>query len=196
MNETTLKKLSLMDKNLIHKEDENIDFKIIEKKKDGEGEITIHHNNPCIVIEKLEDHKSNYFKNKKCADYSIFEYKENSYILHIFEFKKSVSTKTFESIKDQFQGGILHSITFSSYLETEFDLKNVILYTAFRNDKITRTKNTIEQRLNMASSNIRQSEREWNTGIVNFKLWEDTPFKFKHKKIQLDLETGKADYTL
>lgn len=186
-----------MDKNLIHKEDENIDFKIIETKKGGEGEITIHHSNPCIVIEKLEKKKSNYFKNEKGPDFCIFEYKDNSYTLHIIEFKRTVRISDYEEkIRLQLEAGILHCMMFSGYLEIELDLKNVILYTAFRNDNITQQKNTIEQRKAMASPNIRQSEREWNTDIINFNLWEDKPFKFKHKKIQLDIDTGKADYTL
>ena len=169
---------------------------LTEKDTEGRACLNLTLANPCIVFRNMDKHKISLFRVKNCADHFIFENSDRGWILHIIEMKKTVYTRQWRKIKNQFEGGLLHAITFARLLEIDLSLDKVYLYTAYRNDKFNDKGYSKANPVKMHSAGNREEKkekREWNSEKVTINCI--TPYCFIHKKIRLDSE-GNGTWAL
>lgn len=161
------------------------------EKGEGQADLTIQLNSQCILIRKLEKNKLEYFLNKKCADYVLFECTGECWIAHIYEMKRTVKTDTWETeIKKQFQGAMQNILAFSGVLGIE--IQDIILHTVYRNDKINDMTNPVKQHLPMHRKDKRNTD--WNDRNIALDFLDRK--RFRHDKIKLDVETGEGVYSI
>ena len=193
--ESVQKKIGLLDNNLVKVSSENLH--IVEKKSGGEADLTVKLKNPSILFEKLEEKKLGYFINKCCADNVLFEYKNEKWILHIFELKRSVGKSDWGKIKLQFRGALQNAFALSGLLGIKIQMQDIHVYTAYRNDKLNHQANSVKQRVQMygkEDSELVEARKEWNATQISFDV--DETYVCKHTKIKLDVETGEGEFVL
>lgn len=134
MEEELQERLELLDSNLVLVSEK--EFHLKEKKSEGIAELTLELHNFCILFSELEKKKLGYFKNKKCADFLMFERNQGSWIVHIFELKRSVGESEWKKMKEQFKGALQNALAVAGILGIDIELNNVSFYSAYRNDKL------------------------------------------------------------
>ena len=193
----TQKRLQLFDSNLV--KTSNQELHILETKKAGSADLTVQIQNPSILFTKLEDKKLGYFINQCCADSVLFEYKNEKWVLHIFELKRSVERNAWDKIKTQFQGAIQNAYALAGVLGIEFDMKNIHVYTVYRNDKFNQQANPVKMREAMHEKKVVDEEyvtakKEWNAESITLEVTE--VYECLHTKIKLDVDTGMGVYVI
>lgn len=168
------------------------------EKGEGEAKLKINLSSPCILVRDLEKRKLQYFKNKKCADYVIFESNNESWRVHIFELKRTVDEKEWsDKIKLQFAGALQNVLALAGVLGISLELDNLVLYTAYRNDKINNPANPVSIRCQMYDKEKAVGKgdcQDWNEERVSIELVES--IIAEHHKIPLDIESGVGEYQL
>lgn len=166
------------------------------EKGQGEADLGIHLSRPCILFRNLENKKMQYFKNKKCADYVLFENNEERWSIHIFELKRSVSADEWKKIKIQFAGALQNALALAGVLGISVELNNIELYTVYRNDKLNDAANPARLRCNMHKQENRQKTdyRDWNESTITIDFVGNVAAK--HHKIKLDIESGTGECEL
>lgn len=158
---------------------------------EGQADLEVQVSNNCILIRNLENNKLQYFKNKKCADYVMFESIDDIWRVHIFEMKRTVKKETWEKeIKKQFCGVMQNVLAFSGVLGIE--IADIVLHTVYRNDKINDMANPVRQHLSIHKKSI--SRTDWNDGEISLEFLDKK--RFKHNKIKLNSDTGEGKYCL
>lgn len=161
------------------------------EKGEGQADLAIRLRNKCILIRNLENNKMEYFKNKKCADYVMFEGIDGIWKAHIFEMKRTVKKETWEKeIKRQFLGAMQNILAFSGILGIK--LEEIVLHTVYRNDKINDMANPVRLHPGMARKIANRTD--WNDMEISLEFLDQK--RFRHDKIKLDLETGEGKYCL
>lgn len=172
-------------------------FHLIEKDESGKADLQIDLSAPCILFRDLENKKLQYFKNQKCADYVMFEKVEDTWCIHIFEFKRTVTPQKWEDIKLQFAGALQNALALEGVLDVDVKLEQVRLYTVYRNDKIRDAANPAKQRLQMhdrQSETSSTKDQDWNQQMVAIDFPGIVPLE--HHKIPLNVEDGTGIYEL
>ncbi|MCD7812815.1 MAG: hypothetical protein LUH20_01955 [Lachnospiraceae bacterium] len=194
------KRLGELDKNLVEYSDDSLH--LIEDSTEGKADLELKLQMPCILFKHLEDKKLQYFLIEKCADFVVLEYKNDDWFVHIFEMKRTIRPKSWETIKEQFAGAILNALALTGIFSIGLHLSNVMVYSCYRNDKIDDSTNPAKQRLRMTDVTERSSETQmsasdtdWNEEFLLIPLSQDT-VRCHHQKIKLDVETGKGNFTL
>lgn len=168
------------------------------EKGEGEANLKVTLSSECILFQELEKRKLQYFKNKKCADYVIFENKDGSWRVHIFELKKTVDSKEWSNkIKLQFAGALQNSLALAGVLGIQLELDNLVLYTVYRNDKINNPANPVSIRCQMydnAKAVGNDDCKDWNEERICIELVES--ISAEHHKIPLNIESGYGEYQL
>ena len=172
------------------------DFHLIET-GDGKADLQIDLPTPCILFNGLEKKKLQYFVNKKCADYLIFENKQDQWFVHILELKRSVGSSEWETIKLQFAGALQNAYALAGVLGIHIDLEHVKVYTVYRNDKLNHVANPAKLRCEIHERDRRadsKEQAEWNAKSVEISFVD--VIQLEHHKIKLDIETGEGKYSL
>ncbi len=192
--EDVKKRLELLERYSVIISDQQL--QLTEKEKQGSASLQLQLRYPCILFCGLEKKKLQYFKNQKCSDYVMFEYKKNRWLLHVFELKRSVGISEWEHIKKQFLGALQNALALAGVLHIEIDLNDVYVYTVYRNDKINHLANTVKERLRMheRDKSIQKETDDWNKNelVVEFlgrRL-------LVHQKIKLDIGSGVGSFNL
>ncbi|MDE7201695.1 MAG: hypothetical protein K2O91_07280 [Lachnospiraceae bacterium] len=161
------------------------------EKGEGQADLEVRLISECILIRNHENNKMQYFINKKCADYVMFESIDDIWRVHIFEMKKTVNEEKWENeIKHQFHGAMQNALAFSGVLGVE--IADIVLHTVYRNDKINDMANPVRQHLCTHRKSI--SGTDWNDSEISLEFLDKK--RFKHDKIKLDIETGEGEYCL
>ncbi|MGN0170901.1 MAG: hypothetical protein ACI39H_09105 [Lachnospiraceae bacterium] len=163
----------------------------------GEADLTIRISKPCILFRDLENKKLQYFENQKCADYVIFENNEDRWRIHIFELKRSIGVAEWKKTKSQFSGALQNALALAGVLGIQVELKNLILYTVYRNDKLKDAANPAVARFHMheKDNNSQRTDcQDWNDGRITLDFVED--INAEHHKIKLDIEHGIGECEL
>lgn len=164
---------------------------------EGEADLEVSFSHSCVLFRDLEHKKLQYFQNKKCADYVIFENRGDSWYIHIFELKRTVTSTNWKEIKLQFMGALQNALALAGVIGIEIDPCQSVLYTVYRNDKINDAANPAKAHLEMHTKGGRPKDSEvsdWNVNKVLLNFTED--INMVHQKIPLDIKTGKASYQL
>lgn len=165
-------------------------FELEEKSEEGSAHLTVHVKNPSILFCDLENKKLGYFLNQKCADYVIFEKRENGWFIHIIELKRTIKKKTWESIKEQFAGAIQNVFALAGVLGIEIDMSHIRLYSAYRNDKINDYSNPVRLRMGMQAhkNRVAVDDNDWKADKITVDFLGRN--LYVHSKIRLNIETG------
>ena len=173
-------------------------FVLTEKSKQGVAELQMNLQRPCILFVNLEKKKLQYFRNGKCADYILFENRADSWILHIFELKRTVTGSKWEDeIKGQFRGAMQNALAIAGFLGIPIEMSHTRLYTAYRNDKINDMANPINLRSGLHEKGAKEiSARgncDWNKEKIRIDFLDTACLR--HTRIPLD-DSGKATASL
>lgn len=101
-------KIKLLKETLVDVNADRIEF--YEKNKEGQAKVGINLTSPAIGFQNMEKHKLQYFKCDNCADYVLFQKKEEGWHLYIFELKRSVGVSTWKTVKNQFLGALFNTL--------------------------------------------------------------------------------------
>lgn len=99
--------------------------------RQGVANLQVSLTSPCILFKKLDKNKLPYLKIKTCADYVLFENRNDEWFVHIFELKTSVKAKEWIHIKKQFSGALQNAYALAGVLGIEIDLDRVKTYTVY-----------------------------------------------------------------
>ncbi|MBR1743349.1 MAG: hypothetical protein IJ733_16050 [Lachnospiraceae bacterium] len=166
---------------------------LVETSGEGEAELHLKLSNPCIVIRNVDKNPIKIFKNKNCADQIVFEKKEEKWHLHIFEMKKTINPSKWEMIKKQFSGAFLHALAYAGVLGIDFSMENICVYTVYRRVKAVDKTNPVKLHPGLERE-VRKGLLEWENEKVD--LTYIRTYFVRHKKILLDEESGKGEWSL
>jgi hypothetical protein len=190
-SQRTNERLKLFENQLV--EVSNTGVEIEEKIESGYAKVKINCDNRIVVFKNMEKKRLQNLKCKNCADYIIFEETEDGITVHILEMKRTVKEKEWEHIKKQFLGAVLNSYALAGVLETEIDERRIQFYTCYRRDLIN---SSVSMRAALANRTIKSGNAEWNSGMVKIEERGCSVKEFCHHKIQLDEESGFAEYKI
>lgn len=185
----TNERLKLFDSNLV--EQSNSGAEIEEPISDGYAKVSLVSENRLVVFKKMERNGLQNLKCKNCADYIVLEECEKKTKVHIFEMKRTVKSKEWVHIKKQFVGAILNAYALSGVIDIPVEQKDIQLYTCYRRDLL---QTPIAMRYTLSVRDSVQDISEWNDKEITLKELGES--KFKHDKIQLDVENGCATYKI
>ena len=167
------------------------------EKEQGKADLTVSLLAPCILFCDLEHKKLQYFKNKHCADYVIFEFTTSGWHIHIFELKRSVGIGEWKTIKEQFAGALQNALALAGVLGIRPDISKLALYTVYRNDKLNDAANPgkLRYQMHMNGSQVKTPDcQDWNEERIVLDFTED--ISAEHHKIKLDIESGTGECEL
>ncbi len=163
----------------------------------GKADLQLILNSPSVLFKFLEKKGLPYFKNKKCADYVLFENINDEWFVHIFELKRTVASDRWQYIKLQFSGALQNAYALAGVLGIKIDLDKVKAYTVYRNDKLNDASNPAKLRYGIntkGDSTGSLEQKEWNSDTVEIDFTEKVILE--HCKVQLDIETGAGQCRL
>ncbi len=173
----------------ILREKEQTDLK--EKNKEGRARLNCTAQGELIVFVSPEDHVLPYLDgnvkgNTACADKFLFKLNQESktWDLHIIEFKKTIDTTSIGKSRWQFTMGIYNARGIAGFLGMK--IKNIYLYSGFRNDKLAGEQPLIALRANNNREAVGKI-RQWKNDSYELKVDGENAV-FPHRKIPLDSE--------
>jgi hypothetical protein len=113
------------------------------------------------------------------------------WILHIFEFKRTVNTKNWGEMKKQYKGAFLRTAAIASCLD--ITIKDIILHSCYRDDKISSLHEAIQIRITNSDVESRNLFLSWKSRQVKLDVFEG--IVGKNDKINLD-ENGFGEVRL
>ncbi|MCB5237670.1 hypothetical protein [Niallia circulans] len=138
-----------------------------------------------ILFELEGENKIAFLKIKNCADGVIIHINEDETLsVHIIECKSKLNDKEWLKVKKQFEGAMLRFKSICGIIDYVPIVKNITVYTAFREDKVTREE---EATFFLGKGEV------GNTNISNlvFDWFDDSIIfmgkKIRHKKLQLSI---------
>jgi len=166
-------------------------YLVEETGSDGEMILYVKATAKCSRV-KLQ--KNDYFAllcNRKCADGIIWEdLGDQCYRLHIFELKRTIKVKTWNTVKQQFHGAFLRCRMLAGLLGVTIDSR-ICLYSTFHKDMFASdTSNNTDLLLERPVTDGPLEEYEWYNDSWNYlnegesPYWE--PLTFHHHKVHLD----------
>lgn len=180
-------RLAWLDSNLVDVSEKSVT--LTETSKDGKALLECNLENYCISFKKLDNKKMPFLREQSCADAIIFErLADESWVLHIIEFKRSVDFKEWQKIKKQFCGALLRALAFGGILGIS-NIKKVKCYTAYCRESFAKTTNPT---LLKTANGLRPISVDWLTDNIHLEIINQ---KVEHKKITLDQE-GHGKVTL
>ena len=169
----------------------NESIRIKEKKADGRVDLQCVTQNCALVFDSPEKNVLPYLDEKKkgaraCSDAFIFtqDENENSFNLHLIEFKKTINTSVLDKAKWQLTMGFYNARAIAGFLGLK--ISDVYIYSGYRNDEINDVDSATLIQLR-ASNNMEaiQKINDWKTGKC--KIYIDGKLRsFDQGKIKLD----------
>lgn len=159
----------------------------------GVADLQVSLTSPGILFRKVDEHKLPYLKIKTCADYLLFENRNDEWFIHIFELKRTVSMEKWNHIKSQFAGALQNAYALAGVLGIEVDLDKTKIYIVYRNDKVNDVSNPIKTRCNIHEKQRDErthAQKEWNSDAAEIDFTEKVILE--HHKVQLDIEKGEG----
>lgn len=162
-----------------------------EKNKEGKACLSCTAQGQLLIFVSPENNVLPYLDGKiegntACADKFLFKLNEESktWDLHIIEFKKTIDTTSIGKSRWQFTMGIYNARGIAGFLGME--IRNIYLYSGFRNDKLAGEQPLIALRANNNREAIGKI-RQWKNDRYELKVDEENAV-FPHRKIPLDSE--------
>ncbi len=164
---------------------------IMEPNADGEAEVSLSAANQLLLVKTTEKNALGYLKQKKVADGTVCEFLTDTAVtLHLIECKRTVTAKKWIHVKEQFQGALLNAFAVCGLLNVN-DIREVRLYTAYRNDRLSaeHSPNPVLMKMPVGSRQLTVAQDWQDDSVVVLDQ------QFRHQKIQLDSE-GRAAVSL
>lgn len=196
LSQKVQKRIDLLRQDCVEVSDKQ--FILTEKNEGGAAELRIELQHPGVLFRSLEKRKLQYFKNSKCADYILFENRGESWVLHVFELKRTVTdSKWEEDIKNQFRGAMQNALAIAGFLGIYIEPPQIKLYTAYRIDRIDNEANPVKLRLKLQEKNLEgrvSRVSDWDKEKVQIDYLDCTCLC--HTRIALEPESGKGNISL
>ncbi|KYD28509.1 hypothetical protein [Parageobacillus toebii] len=164
---------------------------IVEQEKTGEANLIVHCSSEAVVFVIKPNNGFAYLKIKNTPDGILFiRDKQQNWELHIFECKKTVTEKSWDKVKKQFEGGILHAHMLRGLLDIP-PFSRICVYTVYREEKLL--EKTADPSLLRRPVGERLKSRpyeDWNDSSLRI-LNLDIP----HEHIRLDA-SGQGVYAI
>jgi len=143
-----------------------------------------------ILLKLDESWDIAWLKNKRRADYAVFELKGSMLIVHIFELKRTINSKTWKNMKEQFEGAYLRIGAITGVLGKR--ASKIRLYSCYINDNLASI--SITKRAALSNQRILKSYKSWKSPkiILNYSVGNVT---CTHTKIPLN-KSGVGSYQL
>lgn len=138
-----------------------------------------------VLFKSIDDNKCNYFKIQNNSDYFIFVKSNDEWVLNIIELKRTIKTKSWDTIQKQFIGSYLHGLAMSKVLD--IDICDYKFHTIYTNEKIKRTSaNDIEYDMNELRADMYNvsKDNDWFSDKYTLEIG-DNKQTFEHCKHQL-----------
>jgi hypothetical protein len=189
-------RLNEIDKMFIEESTES--FILEETEKEGKAKIILSLSNYSLLCKNIDKQHFEWLKQKRCADYIIMEKKNEEWVLHIFEFKKTITKeKWVMDIYEQFKGAYPRALSIAGFLK--INICKVIVYSCYRDEEMTEKKitnsniNTNFIRLLIDDKRKRDVLGYWHKDNLVLNIFEG--IECDNKKIKLD-NNGDADVCL
>jgi len=177
----------------------NAEVLLIEKEKAGSVILKCKLKNDTLIFHNPDKNPLPYLGNRNnarsCPDEFLFELDDDdTWILHIMEFKKTINTSSMKKSKIQFIMGIYNARAIAGFMNIK--IKKIYIYSAYRNDNIETISPTtlIEMRNANSSKEDLELIKEWKNKEWKLNIDLQT-IVFEHEKIQLD-KNGEGTCTL
>ena len=160
---------------------------------------------PNSILFKINQHEKLVFlKNKKCADYLLFEpTKNNKLNLHIFELKSTLRNKNWEEIKEQFLGAFYMGVAIVSFIYKDYTYNNIedtYTYSIILKNKFKKSNsnncdtNLAQEKYKSFNKEDKQNELETpDNKILKIDKYFNKPFN--NKVIKLEEVNIHIDFT-
>lgn len=126
----------------------------------------------------------------KMADYLLFHKKDDKWVAHIIEIKKTINQRKWNKIKIQFRNVYIRALGFKSILGIEVEDYRFI--TLFQNDDTKKSNNLNELKHTTA---LKSELKDWEDGYCEIKHIDGNLIKFEHKAHKLP-EVQKGNETM
>ena len=157
---------------------------------EGKAQLLCKFNNFSITFRNPDKKSIGYLNHQKCSDAIIFErIQAEQWVLHIIEFKRTVTKNKWDDTKAQFKGAILQASACMGLL----GISNVVAikcYTALRNDKINTTTDPFLLKT-LVGQDDANSCADWLTNKIKLDI---LPKRIAHQKIILNVDTGYGEF--
>ena len=168
-------------------------FSIEETKKDGKARLDVTTPLPCIHVRDLDINTYGLLKLQKCSDHIILKYNEDnqSWDLHIFEFKRKISKKKWEEdIIPQFHGGLMNTFALCGILHIHVQsIRHIYVHCGYRQN--TSRDSLAEQKLFLGES---AKGADWLNAPVRLDYLPDRTMI--NIPVKLDEDTGDGTFSL
>lgn len=162
----------------ILKDRERTDLK--EKNKEGKACLSCMAQGELLIFVSPEEHVLHYLDGNvkgstACADKFLFklDQENKTWDLHIIEFKKTIDTTSIGKSRWQFTMGIYNARGIAGFLGME--IKNIYLYSGFRNDKLAGEQSLIALRANNNRDAVRKIRQCFNLISVSMSGYKPFP---------------------
>jgi hypothetical protein len=164
-----------------------------EKENDGKVKLEIISKNKLFAISLSHKSKIKIFKNQKVADWIVVEFLIDKQInLHLIELKRTITTSSWQKIKEQLKGAYEHSFLLKGLFD--YEINEIFCYSAYVYDKLNNINTTNPIFLkNSLGDKSQTSAVDWENNKINIHN-----LSVFHKKIVLELinDIGTGVYNL
>jgi len=152
---------------------------VIETEETGQSTLKVELPQEGILFQY--SHKIHFiFKNKRRADGILFTKSETGWDLFVVELKKTVKTKEWRKIKEQWHGAWLHAMALSGVLEAPLS-KKIRFVVAYQNERVVQ-ESPDPVFLKMVGRKMPQEVLEWRKNKAELDELGEVSFE----KIRLD----------
>ncbi|MEO5333220.1 MAG: hypothetical protein H7839_14485 [Magnetococcus sp. YQC-5] len=164
------------------------DQEIVIKEKAAEGKATLLLKvaRRCLALHDADTRKISYLKNQKVADCIMLELEgERAVALHVFELKRTITSKTWPSIQTQFSGAFHNALGLLGVLGLAVPEK-IFFYAAFCRDNLVTAPVSSKMLINQEDPITENARivKNWHQETIDI-AWAKDP---QLKKIQWNWE--------
>jgi hypothetical protein len=171
-------------------EESEKEFILEETIEEGRARYRLPVSNPSLLFKKLDKKWGfDFLHRRKCADGIVLELRDSDKcVLHIFEFKKTITKNSWLSTVEQYEGAYVRGEIIAAFLGLKIEKTTV--NACFRNDKFRRHPGTATSHAMIADKKRRQRLSAWHEEELDLDCFGGV--RCVNKKIHLD-ENGNGE---
>lgn len=166
-----------------------------EQNRAGEALVKFTSNEPLLSLSSPDDNPLYFLQERKLADGIVLQVRERDVSVHLVECKKTISEKSWTTVKQQWAGALQTALALCGVLGLPNPTsENIYLYSAYRNEKLSMNKNVnpvlLKRPVGGSALEPKPSSIEWEEPKI--KVLGKT---FMHHKIKLD-DDGSGSFQI
>lgn len=162
--------------------DSDQEITIEEDASDGKASLLLKITRRCLALHKADERKIGFLKNQSVADCIILElHNEKAVALHIFEFKKTITQKSWGTTQLQFEGAFYNALGLLGILGLDLP-KNILFYSVFSRSKLEASPILTKANIGGVITEDTRNIIKWHQKTINIAWIENAQLE----KIQWD----------